>query len=617
MTNNAKMYHYFGLFALVLICSLSPTQIKADDVPFSFDTTIQPRSAEESVILRAPATSSSSTTLDCVEIDFEGLGNNAPIGTIAGSPQIPQVIFGSSWLSIIDVDAGGSGNFANETSPSTTAYFLDQNDISISFDSGAQLVEFHHSAAARSLPVTISAFDADGNLVDRAIGNTIGTDYDGAACSGDPSGNFCLWDKVTLASTSNDIRLVTIVGTVSNYFGIDNLKICIGKCAPPSGGPPDLNAVNIADSCCWGDVGNCLEKWDFAGSIWDDCLLSRLNADSGEKIELWCIAGGLPCRLAPAAAHYELRYFFPDGSDYIVGVCPFEGGMNDGMVFHSGDNDSNGNPDCFIRTRWTSRDYGDRDDDGDGKMDWWVYTYDAVNNDLGKVNYESSDGPGGSDPDVIVVERTDPPLGPETEAFFEALVAEFEQNATAEDERMGGNPFEPCDLNRDGQCDGGDLEIFDAAFESCEGEVNFNSDADFNGDGCVTVSDHQLLFPPVIHVNIDIKPGSYPNCFNNDGKGVIPVAILSDPDSGFDATQVDPSTVRLSGLSIKVAGKSDKLLAHIEDANGDGISDLVTQIQDSDGAFEPGTTMATVTGNLYQEYGGTAIEGTDEICLVP
>lgn len=124
-------------------------------------------------------------------------------------------------------------------------------------------------------------------------------------------------------------------------------------------------------------------------------------------------------------------------------------------------------------------------------------------------------------------------------------------------------------------------------------------------------------FLSVIHVNIDIKPGSYPNCFNNNGKGVIPVAILSDPDSGFDATQVDPSTVKLSGLSIKIAGKSDKLLAHIKDANGDGISDLVTQIQDSGGAFEPDTTMATVTGNLYQEYGGAAIEGTDEICIVP
>ena len=40
-----------------------------------------------------------------------------------------------------------------------------------------------------------------------------------------------------------------------------------------------------------------------------------------------------------------------------------------------------------------------------------------------------------------------------------------------------------------------------------------------------------LTFKPVA---IDIKPGSDPNCFNNDGHGVIPVAILSSTD--FDAT---------------------------------------------------------------------------------
>jgi hypothetical protein len=32
--------------------------------------------------------------------------------------------------------------------------------------------------------------------------------------------------------------------------------------------------------------------------------------------------------------------------------------------------------------------------------------------------------------------------------------------------------------------------------------------------------------PYPLRVPIDIKPGSYPNCFNNDGNGVIPVAIL-------------------------------------------------------------------------------------------
>ncbi|PXF56192.1 MAG: hypothetical protein C4B58_14320 [Deltaproteobacteria bacterium] len=124
----------------------------------------------------------------------------------------------------------------------------------------------------------------------------------------------------------------------------------------------------------------------------------------------------------------------------------------------------------------------------------------------------------------------------------------------------------------------------------------------------------------VIDTEIDIKPGSDPNCFNNDGHGVIPVAILSDcvdgcvPGGGFDATQVDPATVEMESLTVRVVGKNDKLQAHIEDVNNDGCDDLVVQIEDQDGVFENGETEATITGNLYD---GTAIKGTDTICIVP
>jgi hypothetical protein len=93
---------------------------------------------------------------------------------------------------------------------------------------------------------------------------------------------------------------------------------------------------------------------------------------------------------------------------------------------------------------------------------------------------------------------------------------------------------------------------------------------------------------------------------------VIPVAILGTAD--FDVTQIEPGTVSLAGLEIRAAGKSNKLLAHIEDVNIDGFDDLVVQIEDQDGAFSEGTTIATITGNLYD---GTAFEGCDEICIVP
>ena len=126
-------------------------------------------------------------------------------------------------------------------------------------------------------------------------------------------------------------------------------------------------------------------------------------------------------------------------------------------------------------------------------------------------------------------------------------------------------------------------------------------------EACLVVD---CVVPVRIDVDIDIKPGSDPNCFSNDGKGVIPVAILGSAD--FDATTVDPATVELGGLGVKVAGKSGKLLAHTEDVNGDGLLDLVVQIRDVDGAFLLGDTSATLTGNLFD---GTHIHADDSICI--
>ncbi|HSF19804.1 MAG TPA: SBBP repeat-containing protein [Vicinamibacteria bacterium] len=118
--------------------------------------------------------------------------------------------------------------------------------------------------------------------------------------------------------------------------------------------------------------------------------------------------------------------------------------------------------------------------------------------------------------------------------------------------------------------------------------------------------------PPVRIVEIDIKPGSDPNCFNNDGHGVIPVAILSSTD--FNATLVDPSTVLLDGQTVRVVGKKGTAQAHFENVNDDQLDDLVLQILDQDGTYAPGNSIAILTGETFD---GTSIEGTDFICIAP
>lgn len=123
-----------------------------------------------------------------------------------------------------------------------------------------------------------------------------------------------------------------------------------------------------------------------------------------------------------------------------------------------------------------------------------------------------------------------------------------------------------------------------------------------------------LSVPDFIAVEIDINPGKHkhPKCFKDDGKGHIPVAILSDPESGFDATQIDPSTVTLNGLDVEVKGKKNKLQAKIKDVNHDGYDDMEVKIDNTAGAFREATTEAEVIGALFDD---TLIERTDSICI--
>jgi len=165
----------------------------------------------------------------CNLIDFEGVGDTQVIGAIPGAV---TVTFGPSWLGLIDADAGGTGNFANEPSPSTIAIFLNLADP-ITFSSPVQFVQVFYTATAASVPITLTAWDSVGNVVATTTGSTIGTSVDGAPCGGDPAGDFCLWDIMTLTAPSNSIRGITFSGAVADQFGFDNMTFCTGAPITP------------------------------------------------------------------------------------------------------------------------------------------------------------------------------------------------------------------------------------------------------------------------------------------------------------------------------------------------------------------------------------------------
>lgn len=117
-----------------------------------------------------------------------------------------------------------------------------------------------------------------------------------------------------------------------------------------------------------------------------------------------------------------------------------------------------------------------------------------------------------------------------------------------------------------------------------------------------------LSVPNVKNVQIDVQPGSYPNYIPSNGLGTIPVAILSSPS--FDATQVDLSTLALSGLPVSQVGGTPQF--QIQDVNGDGTNDLVVQFQNQSNALRLDTAKVELIGKMND---GTLIEGTDSVII--
>lgn len=135
------------------------------------------------------------------------------------------------------------------------------------------------------------------------------------------------------------------------------------------------------------------------------------------------------------------------------------------------------------------------------------------------------------------------------------------------------------------------------------------SNFDYSGilDGTLTISN--FIWPPLL-VEVDIKPGSYPNSINPDSNGVIPVAILTTAD--FDASTVDPQTVTLEGANARGKGKSGTY-GSMEDVDGDGDLDLVVQVVNEIN-WDVNNMVATLTGMTWD---GIPIIGSDSVSFVP
>jgi hypothetical protein len=142
-------------------------------------------------------------------------------------------------------------------------------------------------------------------------------------------------------------------------------------------------------------------------------------------------------------------------------------------------------------------------------------------------------------------------------------------------------------------------------------------------------------------VPVDIKPYSCPNPLYVRDKGLLYVAILGTED--FDVTQIDPASIRLEGVAplrwtlkhrtlkcgtlkdvatpFKKSTGKEHCYEDCTTKGPDGFMDLRLKFREQKVVVALGDVtnnecrVLKLTGNLKEEYGGTAIEGEDVVVI--
>lgn len=111
-------------------------------------------------------------------------------------------------------------------------------------------------------------------------------------------------------------------------------------------------------------------------------------------------------------------------------------------------------------------------------------------------------------------------------------------------------------------------------------------------------------------VQIDIKPGSFPNSINLGNKGNVPVGVFTDIYQGvsFDATTIDRSSLEFAGGPDLGIGESP------QDLDADEDLDMVFHFDTQKLNLTATSIQATLTG---QTTTGVYFEGSDSVQIVP
>jgi hypothetical protein len=167
-------------------------------------------------------------------LTFEGLANVETVGSyydggLGGNGSGPgpdfDITFAPDALALVDADAGGSGNIANEPSGETVLFFLTGPGAIMNVPGGFT-TGFSFFYAAPYFPGTVTVWDdlnGTGNLL-ATIPLVINTD----TCGGDPSGQYNCWTPIG-AAFAGTAKSVNFSGT-ANYIVFDD--VTLGSATP-------------------------------------------------------------------------------------------------------------------------------------------------------------------------------------------------------------------------------------------------------------------------------------------------------------------------------------------------------------------------------------------------
>ncbi|MFC4929845.1 PEP-CTERM sorting domain-containing protein [Massilia sp. GCM10023247] len=171
-----------------------------------------------------------------IVLDFEGVGNQASVndfyngGTDSGGRRGTNygINFSAASLAIIDSDAGGTGNIANEPSASTVLFFLSGGAATMNVAAGfSEGFSFFYSSSENGFVNVYDGLDGRGNLL---ASLELHDNIDG--CGGDPTGTYCRFSSI-------GVRFAGIARSVNFGGSADNIAfddITLGSVTP---GTPD------------------------------------------------------------------------------------------------------------------------------------------------------------------------------------------------------------------------------------------------------------------------------------------------------------------------------------------------------------------------------------------